>query len=126
MGFGYKGDTGHHHTLGENAASLKKSFGFNPSSGYFGKPGKSNDKSKRNIESNDPTKTAKDFYDKATYGGIEKPLKNGKGWKTEMKDGTTVVFRETSSSDGSPAVNISITSSTSSGGIKTQKIHFVK
>ena len=50
MGFGYKGDTGHHHTLGENAASLKKSFGFNPSSGYFGKPGKSNDKSKRKKE----------------------------------------------------------------------------
>ena len=25
MGFGYKGDTGHYHTLGENAASLKES-----------------------------------------------------------------------------------------------------
>ena len=126
MGFGYKGDTGHHHTLGENAASLKSSFKFNPKSGYFGDKGKSKDNAKRNIASDDPVATAKEFYDKATHGGIEKKLDNGKGLKTEMKDGTIITFREISNSDGSPAVDIKIESSNANGGIASQRIHFVK
>ena len=126
MGFGYKGDTGHYHTLGENAASLKESYKFNPNTGYFGEPGKSSNNHVRNIESEDPLKTSKDFYEKAAYGGKEKPLGNGKGMQTEMKDGTIITFRETSSSDGTPVVEINIQSSDNNGGIKKQKIHFVK
>jgi hypothetical protein len=124
MGFGYKGDTGHYHTLGENAASLKKSFKFNPNSGYFGDKGDSPRSSVRHIASKNPLITAKEFYDKASYGGIEKKLDDGK-FKTVMKDGTTLVFREISNSDGTPAVEIFIQSSDKNGGIKTQKIHFV-
>lgn len=44
-----------------------------------------------------------------------------------MKDGTVITYREVShSSNGSPAVDINISSVDSSGNIKTQKIHFVK
>lgn len=126
MGFGYKGDTGHYHTLGENAASLKESYKFNPNSGYFGEPGKSSNNHVRNIESEDPLKTSKDFYEKAAYGGKETPLKNGEGVITIMKDGTVIVFRETSHSDGTSAIDINIKSPKDNGGIKSQKIHFVK
>lgn len=40
-----------------------------------------------------------------------------------LRDGTTVSIREVSSSDGSPAVEIRISSP---GRVKTQKINFVK
>lgn len=43
-----------------------------------------------------------------------------------MADGTVVTWREVSSSDGFPAVDINIKKSTDSGGLKVQKIHFVK
>jgi hypothetical protein len=125
MGFGYKGDTGHYHTLGENAASLKESYKFNPNTGYFGDKGDSPRSSVRHIESEDPLKTAKDFYDKASYGGKEEKLEDGK-LKTIMKDGTVLIFREISNSDGTPVVQINIQSSNNNGGIKKQKIHFVK
>lgn len=40
----------------------------------------------------------------------------------KMKDGTQISYRETSSSDGSPAVDINIASPVR---VKRQKIHFV-
>jgi hypothetical protein len=70
--------------------------------------------------------TAQDFYDKAAHGGIERPMANGKGHYTKMKDGSILSYREVSSSDGTPAVEINIKKSTNHGGIKYQKIHFVK
>ena len=68
----------------------------------------------------------KDFYDTAAHGGIEGAMDNGKGYVTKMKDGTILSYRETSSSDGSPAVEINIKQSDEHGDIKYQKIHFVK
>ena len=53
-------------------------------------------------------------------------MSNGKGKLVKMKDGSIVSHREISTSDGSPAVEINITRSEDSGGIKKQKIHFVK
>lgn len=126
MGFGYKGDTGHYHTLGENSASLKEAFDFNKNTGYFGKKGESSQNWIRNISSENPEATAKEFYDKAAHGGKETPLDNGEGFKTQMKDGSVIVYRKTSHSDGTSAVDINIKSSTSTGGIKKQKIHFTK
>ncbi len=79
------------------------------------------------IYSDDPVATAKDFYDKIGFGGIEEPTPNGKGFKTSLADGTIITWREISSSDdGSPAVDINIKYSKDSGGLKTHKIHFVK
>ena len=127
MGHGFKGDTGHHHTIGENLSNARSAYTYNDATGYFGNKGQSHSTSVRNIVSDDPVATAKDFYDRLTYGGIKKKLENGKGVITIVKDGSVLTFREVSSSDGTPAVDINITSSgDDTGGIKTQKIHFVK
>ena len=80
----------------------------------------------RNIKSDDPVKTAQDFYDKAAHGGIKKEMNNVKGVYTKIKDGSILSYREVSSSDGSPAVEINIKQSTDHGDIKYQIIHFVK
>ena len=66
-----------------------------------------------------------EFYDKAAHGGIEKEMSNGKGVYTKMKDGSILSFREVTSSEGSPAVEINIKQSNDHGDIKYQKIHFV-
>ncbi|SEQ30423.1 hypothetical protein SAMN02910289_01723 [Lachnospiraceae bacterium RM5] len=123
MGHGYKGDTGHHHSIRENLSSLISSYDYY--NGYFGEKGQGRN-FVRNITSADPVKTAQDFYDKAAYGGIERPMANGKGHYTKMKDGAILSYREVSSSDGTPVVEINIKKSTDHGGIKYQKIHFVK
>ncbi len=123
MGHGYKGDTGHHHSITENLPSLKQSYDYH--NGYFGEKSQGSARV-RNIISDDPVKTAVDFYDKAAHGGIEHQMDNGKGVYTKMKDGSILSYREVSSSDGSPAVEINIKKSTDHGDIKYQKIHFVK
>ena len=128
MGLSYKGAASHYHSIGENVSALSKDYPL--SNGYFGTKGDSQDNSIRHIESSDPSATAKDFYDKAAYGGVESEIldKNGnvKGATTKMADGTIVTWREVSSSDGSPAIDINIKYSNDSGGLKGQKIHFVK
>lgn len=53
--------------------------------------------------------------------GIEKNLDNGKGKITYMADGSIITFRPITKSVNYPAVNINISRSTDSGGIKTQK-----
>lgn len=46
---------------------------------------------------------------------------------THMADGSVVTMRTISSSpDGSPVVEINISGSTHTGGLKEQKIHFVE
>ena len=125
MGHGnYKGGAERYRSIGENLAALKREYDFD--GGYFGEQSPSHDIDKRIIASDDPLATARDFYDTAAYGGIERELANGKGVRTDMADGTTFTFREVSESpDRSPAVNISIRRSTDTGGVETQKIHFV-
>lgn len=123
MGHGYKGDTGHHHSITENLGSLTAKYDY--SNGFFGEQGKGRS-FVRNISSDDPASTAKDFYDTAAHGGIECAMDNGKGYVTKMKDGTILSYREVSSSDGSPTVEINIRQSDDHGDIKYQKIHFVK
>jgi len=123
MGYGYKGNTGHHHSITENLSGLQTNYKY--SKGYFGDPGQGRS-FVRNITSDDPVGTAKAFYDQAAHGGLEKTMDNGKGVYTKMKDGTILSYREVSSSDGTPAVEINIKASTDHGDIKYQKIHFVK
>ena len=45
---------------------------------------------------------------------------------TKMADGTIVTMRKTSTSDGTPVVEINISGSNHTGGIQKQKIHFVQ
>lgn len=123
MGHGYKEDIGHYHSISENLPELTSKYKY--SNGYFGDSGKGRS-FVRNIVSEDPIATSKDFYDKAARGGIEKEMSNGKGYFTKMKDGSILSYREISSTDGSPVVEINIKSSNEHGDIKDQKIHFVR
>ena len=128
MGTGYKGNADHYHSITENLSNMKKAYPY--SNGYFGTQGDSKSTKVRHIESEDPQKTAKNFYDKFTYGGKEEPiydkLGNENGTKTSLADGSIISWRNVSHSDGSPTVDINIERSSDSGGIKKQKIHFVK
>ena len=124
MGTGYKANTSHHYSISENLKNIKENYAF--SNGWFGSRGNSSRESTRHIESENPIFTSKDFYDKLTKGAIGKNLPNGKGKVSKMKDGSIISYRPISSSDGSPAVDINIRKSNNSGGIKQQKIHFVK
>lgn len=130
MGTGYKGGADHYHSISENLPPLKEKYSYND--GYFGDKGNNKKNNKvRHIESSNPSRTAKDFYDSLTHGGKEEPIYDKRtgeriGKKTTLADGSIVSWREVSSSDGSPAVDINIEYSSDSGGIKQQKIHFVK
>ena len=129
MGTSYKGDSPTFRSIGENVNQTKKHFPF--LNGLFGNKGKSRDSYIRNIISNEPSATAKEFYDSIAYGGIESYLidkKTGevKGMITKMADGSIITWRDISSSDGSPAVDINIERSSDNNIIQRQKIHFVK
>ncbi len=125
MGSGiYKGGASHHHSINENIKKLSDFYMF--SNGYFGSRGDSTRESTRHIESSTPISTSINFYNKLTYGGIEKALPNGKGVVTKLQDGSIVSYRKISSSDGSPVVDINIKYSNNTGGVRQQKIHFVK
>lgn len=122
MGHGYKGGASHHHSISENLNELKDNYSFK--NGYFGTRGQGRD-FVRNIQSEDPLATAKDFYNTAAHGGIERTMENGRGMYTKMQDGTILSFREKSASDGTPVVEINIKKSNANGGAKYQKIHFI-
>jgi len=123
MGTGYKGGADHHYSIAENLPTLQANYPY--SDGYFGVHGQGRSFT-RNIISSDPATEAKNFFDDAAYGGIIKEMSNGKGETVKMKDGSIISYREVSTSDGSPAVEINIKNKDASGGIKKQKIHFVK
>lgn len=124
MGTGFKGDTYYHHSISENLKKVKEDYSF--SNGLFGIRGDSSRERTRHIESDAPEITSLDFYNKLAYGGIESASSNGKAKISKMEDGSTISYRLISSSDGSPVVEINIRKSSDSGGIKQQKIHFVK
>lgn len=94
--------------------------------GYFGDVSPSTGNKTRNIVSSDNLATANDFYNKIAYGGTEISRNNGNLKITTMSDGTLIAKRNISLSDGTPVVEINIRNSTHNGGVKYQKIHFVK
>ena len=71
----YKGGTTKHHSISDNIGSLKSNYKY--SKGYFGDKGQGRDFT-RNISSSNPVKTAKEFYDTASKGGIETTYAKGK------------------------------------------------
>ena len=103
--------------------------------GFFGE--KAN-RTVRHIFGKDPLATMKDFVEKATKGADIKELANGKGFIARFSYGFQIIYREKSSSDGSPALEIwtNIRTKNSSSTveieisgqkfkIRYQKIHFV-
>ena len=125
---GYSGTRGaadKHHDLADNLPQLTKAFPVSPE-GYFGERGTGK---ARRISSDNPLETARDFYEKATEGAVQRgPMiqqNNGPVPRSEaaiLKDGSRVQIREVSHSDGTPAVEICIVRS---GFVKPQKIHFI-
>jgi hypothetical protein len=122
MGTRYIGGATYFRSIGQNLLAMKSSYGFE--NGYFGKnDGKSNNKV-RTITTNNPEDTAREFFNRISYGGID-VSKDGVTM-TQTHDGSIITFRLKTSSDGSPAVDINIEYSTHAAGIKRQKIHFAK
>lgn len=123
MGTGYKGNSKYYRSIGQNIliASSKYDY-FN---GRFGTNSPHGNSSTRNIASSDNLATAKDFYDKIAFGGIEK-IVNDNMKITRMADGTIITMRKVSHSDGTPVVDINIERSSHTGGIRKQKIHFIQ
>ena len=103
--------------------ATSSSYSYN--NGRFGEKSPHSGNHTRNISSADNLSTAKDFYNKISYGGIEHTYENGNRRITYMNDGSIITWRKISHSDGTPVVEINIKASTHSAGIKNQKIHFV-
>lgn len=122
MGTCYKGSSQYYRSVGQNI--LIASNTYNYQNGYFGENSMHGSKSTRNIKSSDNMNTAKDFYNKLAFGGMEKHV-NDNMRITRMADGTVITMRKVSHSDGTPVVDINIKPSSHTGGVKGQKIHFV-
>ena len=125
MGTGsYKGGTIKYHSIGQNILITAQTYKY--SNGYFGESSPSTGSRTRNIASNDNVATAKDFYSKIALGGIEKIYSSENRRITQMSDGTVITWRKISHSDGTSVVEINISNSSHTGGVKKQKIHFIK
>lgn len=94
-------------------------------SGYFAEksPRKTSSSQVRIHESASPLKDAYEFQARLTRGFVSYERIEGKGHVCKMRDGTRISFRATSSSDGSPVVEIRISGLKR---VKDQKIHFVQ
>lgn len=123
MGTGFKGGASFYRSIGQNIMITSSSYRYR--NGYFGDNSPHGGNSTRNIIANDNLSAAKDFYDKIAFGGKEQTV-NSNTMITHMSDGTVITMRKVSSSDGTPVVDINIIQSHGSGGVKSQKIHFVK
>lgn len=105
----------------DNAPDLIKRFKLN-SSGYFGTKGKGG-KGVRSLDSRSPARTAAEFAGIASKSYVSARPIPGKGTIYRMRDGGYIIYRRTSSSDGTPVVELSVNSV---AGIKDQKIHFTR
>ena len=127
MGLTYKGGAKHHHSLKENLQNHESNSLFQRHGNHYGEI---NGKSAKvtTIKSNDPIKTAQEFFDKIGYGG--KFMINSSTGRLDqnlvyMYDGTIIYYRVTSKS-GSPAISINVSNSRDNCGLRTHKIHFIK
>lgn len=127
MGLSYKGGTSSHHSLRDNLSSLEYNPLFQRNGNHFGQANKSG-ATVTTIKSDNPLKTAQEFFDKIGYGGSF--MKNSSTGQVDqnlvyMSDGTIIYYRVTSKS-GSPAVFIYVKNSNNNCGLRTHKIHFIK
>lgn len=123
MGTGYKGDSKYYRSIGQNVLITSSKYAY--SNGRFGVNSPHGGASTRNISSADNLSTATDFYNKIAFGGKENRV-NENLRITRMADGTIITMRKVSHSDGTPVVDVNIERSAHAGGIKKQKIHFIK
>jgi hypothetical protein len=105
----------------DNVPNLISRFKLN-NNGYFGTKGKGG-KGTRNLDSNNPAKTAAEFSAIASKAYVSARPIPGKGTIYRMRDGGYIIYRRISSSDGSPVVELSVNNV---AGIRNQKIHFTR
>lgn len=105
----------------DNLGKLKDRFQLN-NRGYFGIKGKGRDYT-RNIESSNPARTAAEFAAIAGENPVSAVAIEGKGMVYRMRDGSVITHRFSSTSDGTPVVDINVKDVP---GVKAQKIHFTK
>lgn len=115
-GGGYTASSGN---LAANIKDLASKYALSPG-GRFGKPGTSG--RARYLQVEQPGHVAKEFWDKLGKGGVISKIEGGKGFISVFPDGSRVVYRPKSTSDGSPTVDINHKSS----GSSHYKVHFVK
>lgn len=124
MGTGFKGNALHYRGIAENIPAASSKYKYH--NGRFGENSPSTGNRTRIIASSDPLQTAMDFYNTLAYGGLEKTYEDRSRRITQMADGTIITWRMVSRSDGSPVVEINVSGSSNTGGLKKQKIHFVR
>ncbi len=126
MGLSYKGGTSSHHSLRDNLSSLEYNPLFQRNGNHFGQANKSG-ATVTTIKSDNPLKTAQEFFDKIGQGGMflsDKKMSEITYNRVRLKDGTIINFRVYSKS-GSPTVDINIDQSGDKCGLRTHKIHFI-
>lgn len=106
----------------DNLSDLVARFPLN-AKGYFGNTGKGRGHT-RNIESDNPARTAAEFAQIASRSPVTIKAIADKGMVYTMRDGTVITHRYVSGSkDRSPAVELNVHNVS---GVRSQKIHFVK
>lgn len=105
----------------DNVSDLTKRFRLS-GSGYFGTKGEGG-KGVRSLDSESPARTAAEFAGIASKAYVSARPIPGKGIIYRMRDGGYIIYRRTSSSDGTPVVELSVNGV---AGIKDQKIHFIR
>ncbi len=103
-------------TFADNAAELRARFGYPDKLNWNLKKGKKLTR----IKTDDPIATATLFASIAS-AGYASEKSSEKGYVRMMADGTIVVLRVVTSSEGSPAVDLNII-----GESHVRKIHFYK
>lgn len=108
--------------VGDNFRRLGDDYPVSPS-GYLGN-GPRNNKVTQHMSPR-PAASARDVFRKLSKGGSMVPMNNGKGWTTRFPDGSRVVLRLSSSSDGTPTIDI-FGSRLDSSIPPRQKVHFME
>ena len=126
MGSTYKGSSPIHRSLRENLPGVSKNPLFGRNGNHYGVSGKGG-AAVTTIKSDNPIKTAQEFFDKIGHGGaFMADVKTGQITKNRvrLRDGTIINYRVVSKSGG-PAVEINIKKSSDSCGLRSHKIHFI-
>lgn len=126
MGITYKNNSPKHRSLGENLPRLESNPLFVRNGNHYGMSSKGG-AAVTTIKSDNPIKTAQEFFDKIGYGGaFMRDVRTGQITenRVSLRDGTIINYRVNSKS-ASPAVEINVKKSKENCGLRSHKIHFI-
>lgn len=125
MGAGFSSATRISCNIKDGLIQAKLTYNYNDGL-FFDRSPKRHDDYVRICESDNPIKTSKEFFEILTQNSFSNKQFKDKKIIAKMTDGTVITWREKSSSDGSPVVEINIKRCDSNSGLKNQKIHFTQ